>query len=123
MPELPPLPASWEEGYDWLSRLKGGWTSIPSWGEDGWDLGSWPYVIVATCVKPIEGIYAVAVYVEGDINVRQVESMTALNAAVDQIAEFYWRTGQYSAPRDLPAEGLLDRHRGPYWGRKRWKGE
>ena len=36
------------EGYDWMARLTGtGWHELSSWGRDGWDLGSWPYIIFA----------------------------------------------------------------------------
>jgi hypothetical protein len=44
---LPDLPDYAEEGYDWISRLSNGWYAVPGWGKDGWDLGNWPYVIVA----------------------------------------------------------------------------
>jgi hypothetical protein len=35
-------------GYDWMELIEAeGWAVIPSWGCDGWDLGQWPYVMVA----------------------------------------------------------------------------
>ena len=36
------------DGYDWMDVIsEHGWAVIPSWGCDGWDLGQWPYVMVA----------------------------------------------------------------------------
>lgn len=107
----------YDDGYDWIERLPRGWHVVASWGEDGWDLGSWPYVVIAVFASSTE--WAHAVYVEGDISVHTHESQGELVAAIDEVAEFYWRTGQYSSPDDLPeGKGLLPRHRGPY-GRKR----
>lgn len=114
---IPPLPSGLlDDGYDWMEHLPKGWRVVSSWGEDGWDLGSWPYVIVAIYVAQNE--WAHVVYVEGDIMVEEHESFDAMIAAIDKVAEFYWRSGQHSAPDDLPeGKGLLPRHCGPYRGR------
>lgn len=53
---LPAVPGrGWGDGYDWIDLVTEapGWAVIPSWGLDGWDMGSWPYVIVATCTVAI----------------------------------------------------------------------
>ena len=35
-------------GYDWQEEIEEeGWAVIPNWGVDGWDLGEWPYVMIA----------------------------------------------------------------------------
>lgn len=114
---LPPLPGYADEGYDWMQKLKG-WIPIPSWGEDGWDLGSWPYVVVAIHINAPAKIYAVTVYCEGDITTEQYKTEAEMNEAIDSIAEFHWRHSG-TPPRDLPEVGLLPRHKGPYWGRKK----
>ena len=57
--ELPPLPGrGWGDGYDWQEEVqeRTKWAVIPSWGRDGWDMGSWPYVQILTTVHvvPVE---------------------------------------------------------------------
>lgn len=51
--DLPALPNGHDhggDGYDWMDLAqRTPWVVIPSWGRDGWDLGSWPYVQVLTC--------------------------------------------------------------------------
>ena len=32
---LPDLPSTWEEGYNWMEQLSGGWYVVPSWGSAG----------------------------------------------------------------------------------------
>jgi hypothetical protein len=119
MATVPPLPLGADEGYEWMSRLSGGWHAVPAWGRDGWDLGSWPYVVVAIYDRPVQKLFALAVYVEGDVSIREFTGYAALSAAIDDVAEFYWRSGQHSAPSDLPeGSGLLPHHKGSYWGRK-----
>jgi hypothetical protein len=57
LPYLPPLPPRdpGGDGYDWMDRVhRSRWAPIPSWGRDGWDLGDWPLVIVATTVVAID---------------------------------------------------------------------
>ncbi len=113
--DLPPLPVSlWYDGYDWLGALRHGWYDVSSWGRDGWDLGSWPLVIVAHYDG--EDRYGLAVYVEGDVEVTAYPNREERNGATDRVAAFYWRRRRGQRPDDLPAEGdeLLPHHRGPY---------
>ena len=36
------------DGYDWMDTLDGtAWSVLPNWGSEGWDAGSWPYIIFA----------------------------------------------------------------------------
>jgi hypothetical protein len=36
------------DGYDWMDTLEGtAWSVLPNWGSEGWDAGSWPYIIFA----------------------------------------------------------------------------
>lgn len=36
-----------DDGYsDMEAEEKRGWSAIPGWGRDGWDLGNWPYVVI-----------------------------------------------------------------------------
>ena len=115
--ELPPLPAAdGDTGYDWIHALRGTeWWVVTNWGVDGWDLGNWPFVVVATCSVLPTGPYGVAVYVEGDVAVRSYGSHAERITALDRIAEFYWRQDGGSGPDDLPDTGPLRReHCGPH---------
>jgi hypothetical protein len=111
---LPELPASvWNTGYDWIGALRGGWYEVSSWGRDGWDLGSWPLVIIAHYDRP--GSFGLAVYVEGDLEVTAYPNREDRDQATDRQAAFHWR--QYGhGPRDLPGtdDELGPHHRGPY---------
>ncbi|HSL35278.1 MAG TPA: hypothetical protein VK883_00495, partial [Arthrobacter sp.] len=58
-------------GYDWMELIgEHGWAVIPSWGSDGWDLGNWPYVMVAATrtADSIGNLFGVATYCEGDVS-------------------------------------------------------
>jgi hypothetical protein len=36
-----------KDGYDRIERaVAHGWRAVPGWGRDGWDLGSWPLVVI-----------------------------------------------------------------------------
>jgi len=46
----PALPADDRtgDGHDWMDTLDGAaWSMMPNWGSEGWDAGSWPYIIFA----------------------------------------------------------------------------
>jgi hypothetical protein len=46
--ELPALPNPLAgSGYDWMGQLANAWHVVSAWGQDGWNLGNWPYVVVA----------------------------------------------------------------------------
>jgi hypothetical protein len=117
IPELHPDYS--RDGYEWIERLPAGWEAVPSWGRDGWDLGAWPIAIVATYENSDTGQYAFGIYTEGDVSVTQVETHGNLYAAVDGLAEWYWRNEYALGPTDLPeGQGLLDHHRRPFaWWR------
>lgn len=111
----PRLAQPYESGFDWMDQLPAGWHAEPSWGRDGWDLGTWPTIVVALFVDEEHERYAVATYTEGDVAVRHYASRGALYVAVNEVAEFHWRLGQALGPRDLPeGRGLLAKHCGPY---------
>jgi hypothetical protein len=114
MGEVPPLPErGGGDGYDWLDRLDGGWHAIAGWGRDGWDLGDWPLVVVAHFNGRC--LFAVGVYIEGDVEVQAFTTREERDVATDEIATIWWRR-QENGPEDLPPEGggLLPHHRGHY---------
>lgn len=79
-----------DDGYDRiaLARLHG-WHAIPSWGRDGWDLGSWPLVVVFH--RRTDAGYELAYNVEGDISVYRYPTRGLLDAATDCLAFWHWK--------------------------------
>lgn len=123
-------PAGWaDDGYEWMEQAsEDGWHPVASWGRDGWDLGSWPYVCYVfrtrkdpshdssrcdpICVLAAESgsdfcptLYERACYCEGDVTVETFASREDREAATDETAAWYWRSGQADGPDDLPPEG------------------
>lgn len=111
--ELPALPDGHAhgDGYGWMGALGNGWGEVASWGRDGWDLGSWPYVVVAHLDDDKRGLYGTALYVEGDLFVEAWETRRERDLSTSATAVWYWR--YYGrGPKDLPSEGPA-----PYYGR------
>lgn len=109
--------ASADDGYDFIDTAgKCGWHAVPGWGEDGWDLGAWPLVIIF--VRFADAPYGCMRYTEGDLDVwtfgPTAEGRTALSAKVDEWALEHWRRYPDDSP-DLPPEGepIPDRFLGP----------
>jgi hypothetical protein len=116
--DLPRLPDSvWDTGYDWIGALSHGWYVVPAWGRSGWDLGSWPLVIVAHYDRA--NCYGLAVYVEGDLDVSAYPTRQARDEATDRRAAEWWRYFG-DGPDDLPDsdDDLQPHHRGPFSRRR-----
>ena len=116
---LPPLPPpDFDDGYGWMSRLRDGWRPVAGWGRNGWDLGDWPYAVVAHYDG--EDVSGLGTYVEGALYERSFPSREERDAATDQLAAFYWRLNE-NGPDDLPEsdDDLAPHHRGPYTLRRR----
>lgn len=111
LPALPDSPL--DTGYDWIGALSGGWHEVPAWGRGGWDLGSWPLVVVAHYDSP-DG-YGMAVYIEGDVEVTAYPTRAERDQATDRHAACWWRYFE-DGPDDLPDsdDQLAPHHRGPY---------
>ena len=86
---LPELPGWTGEGYEWMQQLAHGWYSVSAWGEQGWDLGDWPLVIVAHYDSP--DLYGQAVYVEGDLEITAYPSREERDRAASSTAVKLWR--------------------------------
>ena len=91
-----PAEAFWEAGYlvdgydrQELARQRGGWRAVPSWGADGWDLGSWPLVTIY--MKESVGKFLLAENVEGDTGVYAFDTEAERSAACDTLAFFHWK--------------------------------
>ncbi|MDQ3765054.1 MAG: hypothetical protein M3460_27175 [Actinomycetota bacterium] len=100
-----------------MEQLSNGWYAVASWGSEGWDLGTWPLVIVAHYDgdEEAEMPWGVATYVEGDITVKEFPDRAARDKETNEIAVFYWQQDDDvpDAPKDF-TDGRL----GPY--RSRW---
>ncbi|MEO3935107.1 hypothetical protein WMO79_20110 [Micrococcaceae bacterium Sec7.4] len=107
------------DGYDWMELIEAeGWAVIPSWGCDGWDLGQWPYVMVAATrtADSIGNLFGVATYCEGDVTCSFYRTKARQWGAITEQAFFHWKNGQGHGPDDLPeaAAELPSRYRMPY---------
>jgi len=108
-------------GYDWMQLIEEhGWAVIPSWGNDGWDLGQWPYVMVAgtRTADGIGNLFGVATYCEGDVTCTFYRSKSEQHEAITTHAHYWWKNGTAHGPANLPetATELPDRDRRPYTG-------
>ncbi|GAA1836071.1 hypothetical protein GCM10009795_096560 [Nocardioides hankookensis] len=116
VPGLPPGHAA-ATAWEWMDRLPAGWSPVPAWGRDGWDLGDWPYVVVVHYNPPTTDcaqVYAVATYIEGDLEAHAFTTRTERDAETDDIAICQWRHNS-TGPADLSAydDNIAPEHRGP----------
>jgi len=105
------------DGYDAMEvaeRRK--WHAIPAWGSRGWDLGSWPLVVVYVRNRP--GSFDVAEYCEGDITMYACPTEEIRNEIINSLAFFHWKMREetwvekYDSVDELP-----DELKGPYRNR------
>lgn len=113
-----------QDGYeDMAAAKKDGWQVVASWGQEGWDLGSWPYVAVYRRTK--DGSFQVQLIVEGDHTVYAFASEADAEAAIDYLfltfsVEESWSPVKPSERSRIggPAFQVESRFRGPFsWGR------
>ena len=98
--------AEWCDGYDYIERAEArGWTALALWGKDGYDFGSWPYIIgfVRVVRDGARRLYGFGTYIEGDLTTEYFRSWDACNEAISRQAFCYWNAGQSDGPRDLAA--------------------
>jgi hypothetical protein len=103
-----------DDGYDRIEIARArGWDAIPAWGRDGWDLGSWPLVVIFH--RHRAGAYELAENVEGDATVWRFPTRELRDAATDLLAFTHWQhegedwVDGYATAADAP-----DHLRGPY---------
>ena len=108
------LRASGYDGYGIIeASRRWNWHVIAAWGQEGWNLGEWPYVIVFFQNREQE--YRLVLYVEGDITEYACPTRDLRNAVCDEIAFFYWKHGGESWVKEYDsAEQAPDELRGPY---------
>jgi hypothetical protein len=106
-------------GYDWMDLIsQHGWSVQASWGSEGWDLGQWPYVMIATTrvADEIGNLFGVASYCEGDVTCTYYRARARSWEAITEHAHYWWKLGTTHGPADLPeaAAELPSRDRQPY---------
>lgn len=107
-----------DDGYDRMERARPrGWAAIPSWGRDGWDLGSWPYVVISH--RNTEDGYELAYNVEGDITVYRYPTAELRDRATDYLAFWHWKHAEEPWVEGVDNIDMAPKHlRGPFsWKR------
>lgn len=102
------------DGYAVIEKAEAcGWHVIASWGKAGYDLGSWPLVMVFHRALP--DTYELVEYCEGDVTMYQCPTREVRTAIIDEIAFYHWKHNSepwiegYETVDQLP-----DELRGPY---------
>lgn len=99
-----------DDGYsDMEVAAQEGWSAISGWGQDGYDLGDWPYVVIS--VREVDApppgartpirYYEMRQTVEGDTTAYRFSLEADRNAAIDYL--FIW----YGIGREYDAWGVL----------------
>jgi len=90
------------DGYDYMDTLRAhGWRELSCWGRDGWDLGDWPYVIIAVHVSTTgDGgkLCGVGSYCEGDTDAQYFRTREGFHDAITRHAFSSWRLGHAQGP-------------------------
>lgn len=105
-----------DDGYDRMGFARRlGWKDVPNWGRDGWDLGSWPLVVVYH-----RGELEIAVDVEGDIAIEKFATREERDRKTDEIAFFYWKNDEEEWVDGIDShEQMPPELRGPFSWRRR----
>ena len=109
---------SGDTGYDVMQPARAhGWQAVSGWGLDGWDLGSWPYVVIYH--RDHRDAWDIAEYVEGDLTVYRYPTRELRDAATDCLAFWHWKHQDESWVADVDSVDVApDRLRGPFsWKR------
>lgn len=115
-------PFGGDDGYDWMGTAnpKLGYREIANWGQDGWDLGSWPYVIISLSSDGT----TVLEYCEGDLVFETFATREDAEAKIDSAFLFHADehvaralTGEVAETPTKLAD-VPDRFKGPFsWAR------
>ena len=103
------------DGYSVIERaIEKGWHVVSSWGALGWDLGSWPLVIMFFR-NTKDGKFDLIYYCEGDVTLYSCPTREIRERITDELAFFHWKAQDeswvkgYETVDQLPPE-----LRGPY---------
>ena len=107
------------DGYDVMGaaeRKSQGWRVVAGWGKDGYDLGSWPLVMVF--FRQRDRRFEIAYYVEGDVTCYSAPTEEIRDAITDELAFLHWKYhGESWVEGYESVEQLPDELRGPYRAR------
>jgi len=82
--------APFYDGYEMMEIAeKRRWRAIAGWGTQGWDLGSWPYVVIY--FRDREGLFDVLEYSEGDVTMYACPSKEIREQITNELAFFHWK--------------------------------
>jgi hypothetical protein len=106
------------DAYETMEQAnRRGWHEVSAWGSRGWDLGSWPLVIVYFRNAKAQGtiFYQLAEYVEGDVTVYSCTSPELREQICNAIAFFHWKMQEQDWIRGIETfEELPSECKGPY---------
>lgn len=110
---LVPAPASRKidgDGIDWARLLRNPWRAVPSWGRQGYELGSWPDVVFALAdySTPEGMLYGYCTYVEGEITPMWFRTEQQRSQAITAEACEYWANGPAICPTELRGKPVSD---------------
>lgn len=118
---LPPVPNRFGgDGYDFIGALdRSLWRPHSTWGQDGWDAGDWPYVVLASVEALAE--YGALYYVEGDVTVASFGKAAERDAWIDVRVFWHWKARNEPWVAEVESVDDLDpKYRGPFsWERCR----
>jgi hypothetical protein len=110
-----------DDGYSDMEAEEGrGWHALAGWGQDGWDLGDWPYVVIYVRDQP--NSFSLMQIVEGDRTVYSFTSEEDRSAAIDYLFLWYAASRRWSPLQEEDREKLNagelvipdSKWRGPY---------
>lgn len=93
------------DGYDWMdAAATTDWHTLSSWGKDGWDAGSWPYVIltIAAGRDEVGKFFGMTTFCEGDLETTFYRSQAAHWEAISRWNHWNWANGQSQGPTGMP---------------------
>lgn len=86
------------DGFDWMEASeRQNWETIGAWGKDGWNLGSWPLVVISWRERG-DDLWDVCEHVEGDLYLLEGATVAERDAWIDHKAVWHWLVGQSDGP-------------------------
>jgi len=103
-----------DDGFDRIElAIAHRWTAIPSWGLSGWDLGSWPWVVIFH--RATRHAYELAHNIEGDVTTYRYPARALRDIATDYLAFVHWKDAGESWVDAVENVDLAPAHlRGPF---------
>ena len=93
-----------DDGYEDMEvESRRGWGAISGWGKDGWDMGSWPYVVISrrrhagAPAQDLAPCWEVLSTCEGDRTVYRFQSEADQLAALDYLFVWYGIAHDYDS--------------------------